>query len=168
MHFPEIWIRIRGLLFTPASAWKKMKSDKGYVFETLIILLVVCFLLGFASLLRTHHGWVPEMLIPFVSCVVFSIVVRLLSPKMRKVNWEGSLNLVVYSVLPTLLAYTVTFVIGNRLFILLPAFIYSLLMLHLALYNLFGLKVGETLGFGLVCILSFFSVYYFSLLLLSI
>lgn len=169
MHFKLIWERILHMLLSPKAAWKQMKTESGCAFETILFLFVCCTLLGFSSLLSDHEeSWAPETFIFFSSLLLMSVLIRALSPKMRKVNWEGSLNLLVYSIYPALLLYALSLLIGYRIYLLPTALVYSLVLYCFGLQSLLSMSWKESLLYTLVSFFVFAICLYWGRIFLSV
>ncbi|MDR2563047.1 MAG: hypothetical protein LBC98_03795 [Prevotellaceae bacterium] len=133
VYFSLLKSRILGIFKSPVAVWKSMKGESGYIIETVAYLFAYCATTGFSSLVRKDDSWAPETFIPFCALLLSSVLVRFVSPDMRKTNWEGSLNLITYSYFPFLLAFTLSYIFGKRQFILPVGLVYSLILSVLAI-----------------------------------
>ena len=166
-YYKHIFKRVTGLISSPVSGWKAMKSESGYLPETFSLLFVCCALAGSASLIRNMH-WASETFVLFFTMVISSVSARFLSPKVRNNNWEGTLNLIVYSSVPALICYSLSLLIGYRLWLLPPGLLYSVGLLSVGISVFTGAKSFNTvkLTVGFICVI--FTAGYVSLVLLSV
>jgi len=123
--------RFAGILFRPAKTWNAIKKESGYVVESFAFLFICCVIVGLFSFVKKQSGWFPELFIPFFSILISSILIRFLK-EIKKINWECSFNLIVFSFFPLLLLYALSFIVGSRQILIPLGVVYSLILLIVA------------------------------------
>jgi hypothetical protein len=86
---------------------------------------------GLLTLIRGFTGWMSEIFIPFITILISSILLRFVK-HMRKIAWEGNLNLIVYSFFPLFWCYALSFIFNHRHYFLPFGLFYSIILLFIA------------------------------------
>lgn len=151
--------RIKGILFSPLKTWETMRGESGYAVETLVFLFVCCLIPGLLALARDLPGWTSEIFIPFFSILISSILMRFIK-QIRKISWEGNFNLTVYSFFPLFWCYALSFIFGNRHWLLPFGLLYSTVLLFIACKKSMKISVWQCLLLVIkIVVILFFCLY---------
>jgi hypothetical protein len=157
--------RIKGIILSPLQTWKTMKKESGYALETLLFLFVGCLFAGLSSIAKNAE-WVSEICIPFLSCMITSVLMRFFK-LIRKINWESNFNMLVYSFFPLVWCYTLSMLFDYRHCFLPFGLIYSFILLFLSVKAIIDVSLLRCLSLTMKIILLLFSCLYALTALLS-
>jgi hypothetical protein len=135
-----------------------MKKESGYALETLLFLFAGCLFAGLSSIAKNAE-WVSEIFIPFLSCMIASVLMRFFK-LIRKINWESNFNMLVYSFFPLVWCYSLSMLFDHRHYLLPFGLAYSVVLLFLSVKAMIDVSILRCLSLTLKILLLLFACIY--------